>query len=410
MTDSEGRAREAAPFLVLGFFGEIAAKPDMLADYARVFAGRTDTTLVVLAPGFEAGHLTREIQPLAEALGLDRDGSADVVVLTQPGAGDELAPIAGAVYTRFNRNGSLASVPQVGDAAELARLVDEARSAPAIRAELQRREREQPSYLLVTYDSCRLDVLQEAGTPVLDSYAQIVAAQTPANFTYAAHQAFFVGMLPNALEPLPYHNRFVNQLFALGAVGEIQVVDKACAHRVHSDVNLVAGLAAAGYQTVGAGAMNWFKQQALTQWFDKFAYTGTDARAQIDFVRSEIDPSRPFFGFVNFGETHDPFDFEGKPDRCPIEVQSRLIEWPPVQNGVPVGRDSDAWEHQKRSAEFLDAQLPRLFDGLPGNTIVILCGDHGEAFGEDGYWGHGVNHPSVLTVPLAIFRLDRKPL
>jgi hypothetical protein len=271
-------------------------------------------------------------------------------------------------------------------------------------------ELDTPNYLLVTYDSCRLDVLQAAHTPVLDAYAPIVAAQTPANFTYAAHQAFFVGMLPNAIEPLPYHNRFVNQLVALGSVGEIQVVDKACAHRVSSDANLVAGLGAAGYQTIGAGAMNWFKQRTLTECFEKFSYTGTDAQAQIDFLRRELDPSKPFFGFVNFGETHDPFDFAGKPDRCPVEVQSRLIQWPPVQNGAPVGADSEAWEHQKRSAEFLDAKLPSLFDGLPGNTVVILCGDHGEAFGEDGYWGHGVNHPSVLTVPLAIFRLDRTPL
>jgi FkbM family methyltransferase len=269
---------------------------------------------------------------------------------------------------------------------------------------------ERPNYLLLTYDSCRLDVLQAAHTPVLDSYAPIVAAQTPANFTYAAHQAFFVGMLPNAVEPLPYHNRFVNQLLGLSAVGEVGVVEKGCAHRIASDVNVVAGLAENGYQTVGAGAMNWFKQRSLTQWFEKFAYTGTNAAGQIEFLRREIDPAKPFFGFVNFGETHDPFDFAGKPDRCPVEVQARLIEWPPVQNGVPVGSDSEAWQHQKRSAEFLDAQLPALFAGLPGNTIVILCGDHGEAFGEDGYWGHGVNHPVVQTVPLAIFRLDRKPL
>jgi FkbM family methyltransferase len=280
----------------------------------------------------------------------------------------------------------------------------------AASAEAARVSDERPNYLLLTYDSCRLDTLQQAHTPVLDSYAPIVAAQTPANFTYAAHQAFFVGMLPNALEPLPYYNRFVDQLIGLGQVGEIQVVDKSCAHRVASDVNLVAGLREAGYQTVGAGAMNWFKQKALTQWFEKFRYTGSDADAQIEFLRGELDPSKPFFGFVNFGETHDPFDFKGKEGRCPIEVQSRLIEWPPVQNGAPVGRNSVAWEHQKRSAEFLDSRLPALFDGLPGNTIVVLCGDHGEAFGEDGYWGHGVNHPTVLTVPLAIFRLDRKPL
>lgn len=392
----------AAPFAALGFLDEIAAAPDLLADYALLFEGRSDTTLIVLAEGFEGVDLEGALRPLVEALGLDRDGSADVVVLTGPEAHDDLATRVSAVYTRIPRGGPLGGLPHVGDAGALARLADQAR--------LEGAAEPPPSYLLVTYDSCRLDVLQAAHTPVLDSYAQIVAAQTPANFTYAAHQAFFVGMLPNAIEPLPYYNRFVNQLFALGAVGEIQVVDKACAHRVSSDVNLVAGLAAAGYQTVGAGAMNWFKQTALTRWFEKFSYTGTDAEAQIDYLRREIDPSRPFFGFVNFGETHDPFDFKGKPDRCPIEVQSRLIEWPPVQNGRPVGRDSEAWAHQVRSAEFLDALLPRLFAGLPGSTTVILCGDHGEAFGEDGYWGHGVNHPSVLTVPLAIFRLDRAPL
>ena len=397
MTPSEHDQPASGParFLAVSFLDEIAAAPDLLAEYAQLFASRPDCTLVILAEGFESATLERSLQPLAEALGLDADDSADVVVLTDPGSGDDLATRADVVYSRSTRHGPLRELPHAGDAGTLARLADEAR---------------RPSYLLITYDSCRLDVLREAHTPVLDSYGPIVAAQTPANFTYAAHQAFFAGMLPNAVEPLPYYNRFVNQLFALGAVGEIHVVDKACAHRVSSDVNLVAGLGAAGYQTVGAGAMNWFKQKALTQWFEKFSYTGTDAAAQIDYLRGEIDPSRPFFGFVNFGETHDPFDFAGKPDHCPIEVQSRLIEWPPVQNGVPVGRASVAWDHQRRSAEFLDAQLPRLFEGLPGDTVVILCGDHGEAFGEDGYWGHGVNHPSVLTVPLAIFRLDRAPL
>lgn len=113
-------------FLAVGFLDEIVATPDLLADYARLFAGRTDTTLVVLAPGVEGADLERELRPLVEALGLDRDGSADVVILTQTGAGDEFPAGAGAVYTRIARNGSLGGLPQVGDAGALARLVDEA--------------------------------------------------------------------------------------------------------------------------------------------------------------------------------------------------------------------------------------------------------------------------------------------
>ena len=75
-----------------------------------------------------------------------------------------------------------------------------------------------------------------------------------------------------------------------------------------------------------------------------------------------------------------------------------------------MGRDNEAYLHQMEAAAFLDSRLPRLFSDLPGDTIVILCADHGECFGEDGYWGHGVNHPRVLEVPLAIFRLDGEPL
>jgi hypothetical protein len=81
------------------------------------------------------------------------------------------------------------------------------------------------------------------------------------------------------------------------------------------------------------------------------------------------------------------------------------MKWPPIQEGR-VGRDSEAFEHQMRAAEFLDRRLPRLFSRFPKETIVVLCGDHGDCFGEDGYWGHGINHPKVLEVPLAIFQLD----
>src|SRR5688572_29247642 len=79
------------------------------------------------------------------------------------------------------------------------------------------------SFLLITYDSCRHDVLAEAQTPVLDSYATPVPAQAPANFTYASHQAFFAGILPNADDDLPYVNRFRKQLLGLREVGEGQV-------------------------------------------------------------------------------------------------------------------------------------------------------------------------------------------
>jgi hypothetical protein len=262
--------------------------------------------------------------------------------------------------------------------------------------------------LLLTYDSCRFDTLLAADTPVLDSFVQPLAAQAPGNFTFPAHQAMFVGQLPLVSEDIPYYNRFRKQLIGLANVGEVRVVADARI-RVSSTWNVITGLSTAGYNTLGAGAMNWFRQHSLTEGFDDFLFTGTDARGQIDFVLSKVDPGRPYFAFINFGETHAPFGYEGKSGRCSLDVRARAMTWPPRQHG-PVGRASEAFGHQVEAAEFLDRQLPRLFSGLPGDTVVIVCADHGECFGEDGCWGHGFNHPKVLEVPLAIFRLDGSPL
>ena len=85
------------------------------------------------------------------------------------------------------------------------------------------------------------------------------------------------------------------------------------------------------------------------------------------------------------------------------------MAWPPVQSGA-VGREHDAYWHQVEAIEYLDGQLGALFRALPDNTVVVVCGDHGECFGEDGYWGHGVHHAKVYEVPLGIFRLDGRPI
>lgn len=264
------------------------------------------------------------------------------------------------------------------------------------------------NYLLLTYDSCRYDVLMSAKTPVLDSYSAIYCAEAPANFTFASHQAFFVGFLPNIREFIPYYNRFSKQLLGLKDVGEGQVT-KTAFKKIDSRWNLIRGLKNQGYQTVGAGAMNWFRQESLTAEFDNFFFTETDADRQIDFLLKNIEVDCPFFGFINFGETHAPYTYKGETEPCKDDVRARRMTWPPVEQS-PVGIETDAFRCQTNAAEFLDACLPKLFNALPGNTIVILTGDHGDCFGEDGYWGHGVNHPKVFEVPLAIFRLDRQPL
>jgi glucan phosphoethanolaminetransferase (alkaline phosphatase superfamily) len=58
--------------------------------------------------------------------------------------------------------------------------------------------------------------------------------------------------------------------------------------------------------------------------------------------------------------------------------------------------------------EWVDDTLGPLLSRFSGaNTLV--CSDHGDAWGEDGMWEHGIHHPKVMDVPL-VFRLQHAPV
>ena len=57
-------------------------------------------------------------------------------------------------------------------------------------------------------------------------------------------------------------------------------------------------------------------------------------------------------------------------------------------------------ERQVDAVRYLDGIFERLFDSVPPNTYITITADHGELFGEEGYFGHGpINHEKVYEVP-----------
>jgi arylsulfatase A-like enzyme len=57
-------------------------------------------------------------------------------------------------------------------------------------------------------------------------------------------------------------------------------------------------------------------------------------------------------------------------------------------------------KRQIRVIDSVDRAVEELFDLLPPNTFVTVTADHGELFGEGGYFGHGpIQHEKVLEVP-----------
>ncbi len=57
-------------------------------------------------------------------------------------------------------------------------------------------------------------------------------------------------------------------------------------------------------------------------------------------------------------------------------------------------------KRQVDAVRYLDGVVKELFDLVPKDTYITITSDHGELFGEDGYFGHGpVQHEKVMEVP-----------
>ena len=57
-------------------------------------------------------------------------------------------------------------------------------------------------------------------------------------------------------------------------------------------------------------------------------------------------------------------------------------------------------ERQIDTVRYLDGVFAELFDLVPKNTHIIVTADHGELFGEAGYFGHGpIMHDKCYEVP-----------
>jgi arylsulfatase A-like enzyme len=129
-------------------------------------------------------------------------------------------------------------------------------------------------------------------------------------------------------------------------------------------------------------------------------------------------PDRPFFAFLNYYDAHDPYippaGFDGRfgiRPRTPGEYHF-LFDYLGMDKAAAPKRDLQmARDCYDDCIALLDDQLGRLLDALRGqglldNTVVIITSDHGEAFGDHGFFGHSssvffdeVGVPLVILAP-----------
>jgi arylsulfatase A-like enzyme/Tfp pilus assembly protein PilF len=254
--------------------------------------------------------------------------------------------------------------------------------------------------LLITLDTTRADALglygnTDAVSPRIDELgrAGIVFEDcyTPVPLTLPAHCSLFTGRYPVS------HQVRNNGTYVLPA----------------SETTLAGVLKGRGYETAAiVASFTVAAKFGLARGFDTYDEDFETGRSLLNYT-AEIPadritgkftdwlgaraPGRKFFAWVHFYDPHSPYVPHGEP-------------------GAAVSGESP-WSLYEGEVRFVDAHVGKIVQalrdkGLYENTVIVLVGDHGEAFGEHKERGHGIFcYEESLRVPLVLHnpRLFKSP-
>ena len=288
-----------------------------------------------------------------------------------------------------------------------------------------------PNLLLIVLDTVRADHLGSYGherdtTPALDVFARDHATlfeevRATTSWTLPSHASMFTGLLP--AQHGADHPRGRSDANTLS-------IAMRPAQRLRPDVpTLAERLQAEGYRTAAIVANGAYLDHrfGLDRGFEHYddrpgAYVGNyvalpqvfgyrlrtghvvyrDAGTISGLALRWLESARgerPLFLMLNYMDAHVPVfppppyqrHFGPEQPADPRHPEKRL--WPLVYDRALRYIDSEI----ERVLEWLVAQ--ELFD----ETVVIVTSDHGEAFGEHGYWSHAWElHEELLRVPLLV--------
>jgi hypothetical protein len=271
------------------------------------------------------------------------------------------------------------------------------------------------NYIVVVFDSCRYDSFTAARPKTIGKLGKVQPRWSYASWTAPSHLNLLMGLMPHSSPRHTFASDYYQRDFLkfnerLGADKANEIEFRSFLPRLYLPVLLQK----LGYKTharVSLPVLN--PATVLNSGFDsyKLMERHNDMRAMLrELAFSDEYPS---FYLLNVGETHYPYALPGEPED----------EWPRVSgvHGVfkhldelmvggqlrskpqPAFQDKQLKllrHRQVDAVKYLDTVVEELFDLVPRNTYVTLTSDHGELFGEDGYFGHGpIQHPKVLHVP-----------
>lgn len=257
--------------------------------------------------------------------------------------------------------------------------------------------------VMIIMDSCRYDTFCRAKTPHMSSIGKVQRRYSYASWTAPSHYVLLMGLLPhenlrNVLASEVYKKEFTRWAERIG-------ISKLEFKHFLPELSLPKVLKTLGYRTIARVSLPVLNESTLlSAYFDEYKLMKLNSFA--DMV-DEIDfpVYYPVFYFLNLGETHYPYMLEGLPHLSGLHGILKKIS-----SNEDFGNNTNFFDekmcqrlyHQQiRCVEYLDEHFGRLLEKAPSNTYFIITSDHGELFGEDGFFGHGpIMHEKCFEVPL----------
>jgi Sulfatase len=264
--------------------------------------------------------------------------------------------------------------------------------------------------VVVVLDSLRYDSWLAAPPRSLAGLGEVERRWSYASWTAPSHYNLLMGLLPHSSPPRVYASEYYKQDF-LRYRERLAVPDMEF-NKLLPSIFLPTYLKhSLGYQTharVSMPVLNRFT--AINRDFDTYELMPTHNDMAAIVEELHFDEARPSFWLLNVGETHYPYTRPGQdssdlPHISGVHGVFKHLDEIRAGGGAPAEffteqRLKALHERQIAALEYLDGVLRRLMERLPANTWLIVTSDHGELFGEDGYFGHGpIAHEKVLEVP-----------
>jgi hypothetical protein len=269
-------------------------------------------------------------------------------------------------------------------------------------------------FIIVILDSLRWDSYMAAEPKVIGKLGKVEKRYTYASWTAPSHYNLLTGLLPHTSPEHVYASEYYKEDF-------FNYNERLGAKDVEF-AKMVPGLwfpeflrNELGYKTnarVSLPVLN--PKTGINRAFDSFQLMDSHNDMAAILPTMEFSSDRPSFYLLNVGETHYPY---AKPDE-----DSSM--WPRISgvNGVfkKMGDQIDSEnpefkeefqffdqdkldqlrERQVDTVRYLDGVFEKLYDMVPKNTHIVVTADHGELFGENGYFGHGpIMHEKCFEVP-----------